>query len=116
MKNLIYIFPLLLSFACTATKSNSSSTNKDGVQPYVLKFDRGPCFGTCPVYSFYVLKDHNGLVHSKANLTDTAGWYYANLDQEALAEILDLIEPQQWWFPDLGHQPEIADLPSYNMS
>lgn len=116
MKKLIYLLPfLLLCLACSATKKNSSS-NKDGVQPFVLKFERGPCYGACSVYAFYVLSDHTGIVHSKANLTDTAGWYYASLDQEALAEVLELIEPQQWWFPELGHQPEIPDLPSYYMS
>ena len=116
MKKLIYLLPsFMLCMACKATKPNSSA-NKDGVQPFVLKFERGPCFGTCPVYSFYVLSDHTGLVLSKAHLTDTAGWYYANLDQEALAEVLELIEPQQWWNPNLGQQPEISDLPSYYLS
>lgn len=81
-------------------------------QPYVLKYERGPCFGTCPVYAFYILNDHTGLVNAKANLMDTSGWYAADLDDETIAEILEMIEPSAWWSPALGDQPEIADLPA----
>jgi hypothetical protein len=81
-------------------------------KPYVLKYERGPCFGTCPVFTFYLLADHTAVVHAKKYLMDTSGWYFTNPDQEAIVEILELIEPLEWWRPDLGDQPEIADLPA----
>lgn len=114
---LILISPAI--FSCTTQKNNQSqatSTVTDTIQPYVLKYDRGPCFGQCPVYTFYLLSDHTGLVNSKANLMPESGWYHTQLDQEAIAEILELVEPLSWWTPDLRDQPEIADMPSSHLS
>ena len=110
----------ILTFICLLQlmSCKTSKPNQDGVQTsdtlktYVLKFNRGPCFGKCPVYSFYLLSDHTALIHAKANFLDTAGWYFKQPDQESIAEILELIEPIEWWIQDLNDQPEIVDLPS----
>ena len=110
-------FSTLLFSACKSMKQKASDPSETATAyPFVLKYDRGPCFGKCPVYTFYLLSDHTGLVQSKANLMPSPGWYQAQLDQEAVAEILELIEPESWWTPDLGKQPEISDLPSTSLS
>lgn len=106
----------MMTTCSAAKKSNSPIESSDELKPYVLKFERGPCFGQCPVYSFYILKDHTALVNSKAHLMDSAGWYFANPDQESIVEILELIEPEEWWRNDLRDQPEIADLPSSTLT
>ena len=111
---------VLCVFTSNACKSNRMgkpvADNNVASLPYVLKYERGPCYGTCPVYAFYILNDHTGLVHAKANLLDTAGWYAADLDDETIAEILELIEPTAWWSPELGDQPDIADLPAHSLT
>ena len=99
--------------ACSTVKKNEKNIAPvQEVKPFVLKYERGPCFGSCPVYAFYLMDDHTGIVNAKANLMDKAGWYFSRPDQEAIVEILELIEPQEWWIQDLGDQPEIADLPT----
>ncbi len=106
-----------ISIACSSMKQKASDPSETATAyPFVLKYDRGPCFGECPVYTFYLLSDHSGLIQSKSNLTVTPGWYQAQLDQEGVAEILELIEPENWWTPELGKQPEIPDLPSASLS
>src|SRR5688572_23536327 len=107
LRNTFHMLILLMTvlFSCSTPKPNPITSQTDTLKNFVLKYDRSPCFGTCPVYSFYILNDHTGLVNSKANLTDTAGWYFANLDQETIVEILELIEPVEWWSPDLGNEP-----------
>lgn len=115
-QNLIVIFltasvMIMALLSCATKKTAVVQSGQPGLKPYVLKYNRGPCFGECPVYTFYLLDDHTGLVHAKANLMDTAGWYYSNLDQESIVEILELIEPGEWWSQNLGDEPEIADLP-----
>jgi hypothetical protein len=110
-------FPVLMisvfMMACSTMKENKNAASPVGeVKPFVLKYERGPCFGACPVYAFYLMDDHTGIVHAKANLMDKEGWYFARPDQEAIVEILELIEPHEWWVQNLSNQPEIADLPT----
>ena len=107
---------MLLLISCTTKKTYQTNTEASAdAKPFVLKFERGPCFGRCPVYSFYLLSDHTGVLHVKGNFLDSAGWYGAQLDQESVVEILEWIEPREWWLPDLQNQPEIADLPSSSL-
>ncbi len=119
MRNILFVLMLsCINFvACSSMKQKKNKPSETATAyPFVLKYDRGPCFGKCPVYTFFLLSDHSGLVQSKANLTTSPGWYQAHLDQEAVAEILELIEPETWWTPDLGNQPEISDLPATSLS
>jgi hypothetical protein len=106
-----YVGLFMICLSCSAPKKNLSLIPSDP-KPVLLQFDRGACFGRCPVYSFYLLSDHTALLHAKANWHDTSGWYATEPDHESIAEILDLIESPSWWAPDLRQQPEIADLPS----
>lgn len=114
MKNLFYISGLSLVTLVSCHLSKGTSTVQDNTtqwSPWVIKYERGPCFGECPVYIFYLLTDHTGLIEVKHNLLEP-GWYHAPLDQEAIHQILTDIEPESWWNEDLSGQPEIADLPS----
>jgi len=92
-----------------AAKAMPAEVAPDWV-PWVIKYERSPCFGDCPVYVFYLLDDNNGLIEVKRNLLEP-GWYQAPLDQEAVHEIIMDIEPLSWWNENLREQPEIADLP-----
>ena len=101
--------------SCKTHKQNQVAEEHKDVKKFVLKYDRSPCFGQCPVYTFYLLDDHTALVYAKANLMDSSGWYFARPDQESIVEILELIEPESWWLQDLKDEPVIADLPSVNL-
>lgn len=94
--------------------SNEKTDPEPEWVPWMLKYERGPCFGQCPVYTFYLLSDGSGLVESRYNLLEP-GWYHAVLDQEAVHEILNDIEPESWWDENLSEEPQIADLPGMSM-
>jgi len=114
MRNYYYITVItFVVFTSCHLSKGTSKVEEDATQmaPWVIKYERGPCFGECPVYVFYLLADHTGLVESKYNLLEP-GWYYANLDHEAVHAILMDIEPAAWWNEDLSGEPEIADLPT----
>ena len=97
-----------------AGKGNEASVAGGKEVPWILKHGRGPCYGQCPVYEFYLLEDHTGLIEVKANLMEP-GWYESPLDQESLHYLLADIEPQAWWDEDLSDEPVIADLPSLSL-
>jgi hypothetical protein len=113
-----YSLLTLMTIVLTGMSCHLSKTTTSGAAPEVepewvpweIKYERGPCFGECPVYVFYLLSDHHGLVESRYNLLEP-GWYEADLDQEAVHQILMDIEPESWWNEDLSDLPEIADLP-----
>ncbi|MBK9981767.1 MAG: hypothetical protein IPP15_04980 [Saprospiraceae bacterium] len=106
----------LLSTGCHSSRKNAiSESTVPGLKSWTLKYQRGPCFGQCPVYAFYLLSDNTGLIYVHANLLEP-GWYTAPLDQKAVHEIMQLVEPAAWWHEDMTGQPEIADLPLLNLT
>jgi Domain of unknown function (DUF6438) len=108
---LLFFMAIFSGLACKSSKKSADGgISVNSSSDWVLRFDRGPCFGQCPVYTFYLLSDYSGLIEVKANLLEP-GWYQANLDQEAVHEIIMDIEPESWWNDDLSDEPEIADLP-----
>ncbi len=117
MKNsiLLLLAGILVSTSCHLSKTSTAAPEAEPQwEPWVIKYERGPCFGQCPVYKFYLLNDHSGLIEVKQNLMEP-GWYQADLDQEDVHDILMDIEPQNWWKEDYSGLPEIADLPSMSM-
>ncbi len=113
------IILMCLAILIVSCQSSKNTAVTDQITPelksWVLKYQRGPCFGQCPVYAFYLLSDNTGLIYVHANLLEP-GWYSAPLDQESVHEILMLFEPEAWWHEDLSGEPEIADLPLLNLT
>lgn len=91
-----------------------SASENQGHAPWILKYDKGPCFSECPVYTFYLLDDHTGLLDVKAQFLDR-GWYTASLDQELVERILMEMEPEKVWNEDHSQLPEIEELPPMAM-
>ncbi len=77
---------------------------------WVLMYDRGPCFGQCPVYTLYVSSGNTGLIQVKGYLMEP-GWYQASLGKEDMDKIKSRLDDPAWWTMDLGIEPEMADLP-----
>ncbi len=115
MNNLLYVilFFALMVGACKPTKTSKAADPLEFVSPdsvWLVKYERTPCFGDCPVYTFYLTVDNNGFLESKYNFLEI-GWYAADLDEESVHALIGDLEPEAWWNEDLRHQPEIADLP-----
>jgi hypothetical protein len=111
----ISFFLVLFSvwMACKSTKATKTTNTSGHSLPdttWVVKYDRSPCFGTCPVFSFYLTSANNGLLEARYNFMEP-GWYYADLDEESVHALIADLEPEEWWNEDLRNQPEIADLP-----
>lgn len=106
----IVLIATLLTPACKSSKSSKEPPVHTTVTNWVLKYERTPCFGECPVYVFYLLTDNSGLIDVRYNLLEP-GWYAADLDQESVHYLLEDLEPEGWWNEDLSDQPEIADMP-----
>lgn len=107
------LFISLFFVACKTSKSsNSANSSEQNSQDttWVVKYERSPCFGSCPVYTFYLTSANNGYLEARYNFIEP-GWYYADLDEEAVHALISDLEPEDWWNEDLRTQPEIADLP-----
>lgn len=114
-------FPLMFCFvlfivACKTTKPAADKSSQGFTQDsvWVLKYERSPCFGECPVYTFFLTEDNNGLLQAKYNFL-TPGWYAADLDEESVHAMMGDLEPEEWWYEDLRHLPEVADLPGRSL-
>ena len=123
MRSVLFLLFLIgfaaITISCKCTKHTSASdTAVLSAAPapgtWTLKYDRGPCFGYCPVYVFYLLNDHHGLLQVEANLM-TPGWYYGELNQEEIEQLLTMLESDRYWHPDLRDQPDISDQPSHHL-
>ncbi len=112
---LIFCFALFGS-ACKTSKPVTSNTQNLFTQDsvWVIKYERSPCFGECPVYTFYLTEDNNGLLQAKYNYL-TPGWYAADLDEESVHALLSDLEPEAWWYEDVRHLPEVPDLPGRSL-
>jgi hypothetical protein len=116
MRTILFIllaFPLVIS--CKSKKvATTADETKNIPGSWIIKYERGPCFGKCPVYNLYVLTDHTGLIQVKENLIQP-GWYAAALDQKAVDALLKTLESDKCWHPDLSDQPVISDQPSHHL-
>lgn len=112
-RNAVGLLLLIPVLSCKLAKNTNTQVPESQTEwvPWVIKYERGPCFGECPVYTFYLLADYSGLVESRYNLLDPPGWYASPLDQEEVHAILMDLEPEAWWHEDLSALPEISDLP-----
>lgn len=113
-----WILPSLLILLLLACKTHrhavSSTASENGLAAWTMKYDLGPCFGECPVYTFYLLHDHRGLLDVKAHFLER-GWYEANLDQEKIELLLMALEPESVWNEDHSTLPQIEELPTMAM-
>ncbi len=118
MRIVLFFFAgiVLLTTACTSSrKASHAKGSESSDMAWVLKFNRGPCFGTCPVYTFYLLADHSGLLEVRGHFLDT-GWYHATLDQENIHYLLQDIEPDTWWNSIRIEEPMIQDMPVMSLT
>ena len=89
------------------------SNDSSGVA-WKLMYDRGPCYGFCPIFTFYLLDNGNAIVESKGHFLDT-GWYQTTLDKSKVNTILKTLDKESFWHPDFRDVPEISDLPSHHL-
>lgn len=115
MRAILFIL-IILSFVSCKSKKMATTVDDTKALPgsWIIKYERGPCFGKCPVYNFYLLADHTGLIQVKENLTQP-GWYAASLDQKEVDALLKTLESDKCWHPDLTDQPTISDQPSHHL-
>lgn len=108
---------LLFQLSCTQKTTDgigaSSPGDTTGVA-WTLMYDRGPCYGFCPIYTFYLTDQSHGLIEAKGHLPDT-GWFVTTLNKGQVSRILKVLDDEKFWHPDFRDQPEISDLPSHHL-
>ena len=93
--------------------ADSMLNDSTGVD-WQLMYDRGPCYGFCPIYTFYLLDDCRAIVESKGHFLDT-GWYETTLEKSKVKEILNTLNKESFWHPEFSDVPAISDLPSHHL-
>ncbi|MBQ4864840.1 hypothetical protein J8L98_24475, partial [Pseudoalteromonas sp. MMG013] len=57
----------------------------------VVSFSRGACYGTCPVYDFYIFPDDNFVFIGHAHVTKM-GAYRGTLEQGTFKSLINLVD------------------------
>jgi len=123
----------IILFACNPPKSTSStntnkptankpntttdtkpSTNND-TEGTLLVFEKGGCFGTCPIYTLTI--QNNGMAEDKGKrFTDRLGVHTKQLDKVALHRLSEALRKGNLWdLPD-KFESRIPDLPSSTLT
>jgi len=78
---------------------------------FSLSYERTPCFGRCPVFTFSIDSDGSCLYHGK-NFVDNIGWYEGKLDESQLLAIYTIIEEISYFELEDKYDALISDLPA----
>lgn len=107
--SLLFLAALTTLFA--QCSSNKVMPQSDGPISTVLQYERTPCYGSCPAYTFELMNDgtayYNGRYH-----VDHIGNHTAKLSRKKYDKLLTLIDNDQ--FSKLKEsyiEPNISDLP-----
>lgn len=113
-----WIFMLLTVIPFVGCQSKKAVSHQ-GVQKvdfnWNVRYDRGACFGKCPVYTLYLRDDGQAYLNTRANYL-SPGWYYANAEPKEVKKLIKELTASKFWETDLSSQPEIADIPSYSLT
>ena len=76
-----------------------------------ITLDRGPCFGTCPVYSLTVFADGTAVYHGK-HFVDVEGQQTASLTAQQTKELVDAVISADFFALADNYTVPVTDLPS----
>ncbi len=104
MKNLTPLFTLILFLtACNPYHYKAASH---------IEFKKGPCFGTCPVYTFSVNGAGDAKFHGDQNVTKQGDWV-RKLTPEETNALFDVFANSNFnAFDDQYVNPQLLDLPT----
>ncbi len=78
----------------------------------VLYYERGACFGTCPIFSFVVYADGKGIYNGK-NHVNRIGLYQTKVNDSAVHNIIEVANKIGYFgMQELYDNPHVTDLPT----
>jgi len=107
---------LARGLALVAFLSACQNAPATGVPPdFRIDFERGPCFGTCPVYALTVGAD-GSVVYDGRQFVETQGERTASLTESQLQELVDAVRSTDFFGLADRYTVPATDLPSITLS
>ena len=95
IKKVIYLVVLTLLFGCSDTEQWQPQIERmvadSPTKAQVVSFRRGACYGTCPVYDFYIFPDDNFVFIGRAHV-DKIGAYRGTLEAGTFQSLINLVD------------------------
>ena len=128
MKKLIYIVCIASLVGCKTSKNRTDQTQANNqltsIQEFSpellnnikvnsdLSFSTGKCFGECPVFDVFYLKDSVLILSSQENLLEMGTYYHLPSDTDKVE--FNAIMNMQWSIYDRYYKSLMKDLPPYS--
>lgn len=98
------------------TESKSTTIKVSKSDSLFASFEKGYCFGKCPVYKLQIYQSGYSVYEGKAN-TELTGFYSCKFSKEQMNSLVDIAENIGYMkYDDAYENPQIMDLPSYESS
>lgn len=107
--SILYILFLLL-FALPAIAQDFSE-EKSIPEDAVVYMERTQCYGTCPIYTYYVLEDGTAKYIGKEHVEKT-GTYYTTLSPDEMEDLINLFYKYDFFKYENRYVDLISDLPT----
>jgi len=115
MKYLVLTISLVVFFSCKSKKEMVTPNKKEDKNEAIMSLHKSACFGSCPVYSFYIYKNGETKFEGKKN-TKKIGTYTKQLDRETYNSLVDAFDEADFFGLQDMYESRIADLPSVKIS
>ncbi|MBL3654947.1 DUF6438 domain-containing protein [Fulvivirga sediminis] len=104
MKNIL----LLLLIAIISCKSAQKTESQEDP---VIKMEKTPCFGTCPVYTIEIFADNTAKLHAVQHLP-LEGNYIAEMSDSQLNSLVSAFEGGEFFAYEKEYTANISDMPT----
>lgn len=82
----------------------------------VLYYERGACFGMCPIFSLVVYADGKGIYHGK-NHVNRIGIYQTKVNDAALQKVVNVANMIGYFgMEEVYDNPSVTDLPTIRIA
>lgn len=115
MKELYVVIIMGLFFSCNPTKKSAqedpAKQNSNKSSAHLISFEKGGCFGQCPIFKLFVMEDGNMQLEG-LRFIDYVGPHIGQLDSESLKKLKEQIKTMAWDTYPEKYPVQISDFPS----
>lgn len=115
MKYLFCMIPLLMLFACDASKKVQGEAaipeDQDFTEATVIAMSKGPCFGTCPVYDLTIKGNGEATLVAK-KFMDYEGTFNRTLNQDEVDALIGAFLDANFFDFEEAYTANVTDLPT----
>jgi hypothetical protein len=88
---------------------------EEPVEALHVHLDRGPCFGTCPVYSVDIAGDGK-VIYTGLDYVDVLGEHRYEVPREDVARLLAKLRSSDLWSTRAQYRATVTDIPTFTLS